>query len=109
MRHDTSIDLSGSGTLARRQMVKVLASVVVGVVARPLMSPLAAAAEIGNSTRMVAAIIFESHLPDALRRAGGVNVCFSAAVSTRRCNTSVKPLCWGFDSAGRGQLVINRR
>ena len=69
MRHDTSIDLSGSGTLARRQMVKVLASVGVGVVARPLMSPLAAAAEIGNSTSMVAAIFFESYATIALRRA----------------------------------------
>ncbi len=63
MRHDTSIDLSGSGTLARRQMVKVLASVGVGVVARPLLSPLAAA------MKMQAAMFFEPHSPTALQRA----------------------------------------
>ncbi len=60
MRHDR---------LTRRQMVNALASVGVGVVVSPLMSPLAAAAEIGNSTRMVAAIFFESYATIAFRRA----------------------------------------
>jgi len=45
------------------------ALVGVGVAANPLMSPLAAAAEIGNSTSMVAAIFFESYATIALRRA----------------------------------------
>ncbi len=60
MRHDK---------LTRRKVVNALASVGVGVVASPLMSPLAAAAEIGNSTSMVAAIFFESYATVALRRA----------------------------------------
>ncbi len=58
-----------SGTLTRRQMLQVVASVGAGVVAGPLVSPLVTAAEIGNGTRMVAAIIFEPHIPTALRRA----------------------------------------
>ena len=69
MRHDKTIELSRSGTFTRRQMVNALASVGVGVVVSPLMSPLAAAAEIGNGTRMVAAIFFESYATVALRRA----------------------------------------
>ncbi|MCH8074098.1 MAG: hypothetical protein IIA09_19370 [Proteobacteria bacterium] len=69
MKNDTSIELPGSGTLTRRQMISLLVSVGVGVTANPLMSPLAAAAEIGNSTRMVAAIFFESYATIALRRA----------------------------------------
>ncbi len=56
-------------TLTRRQVVNALASVGVGVVASPLLSPLAAAAEIGNSTKMVAAIFFESYATIALRQA----------------------------------------
>ncbi len=55
--------------ITRRQMFQVLASVGTSVVSGPLMSPLAAAAEIGNSTRMVAAIFFESYATIALRRA----------------------------------------
>ncbi len=51
----------------RRRMFKAL--VGIGVAANPLMSPLAAAAEIGNSTSMVAAIFFESYATIALRRA----------------------------------------
>ncbi len=69
MRHDRTIELPRSGTLTRRQMVNVMASVGVGVAAGPLMSPLATAGEVGNSIRMVAAIIFEPHIPTALRRA----------------------------------------
>ena len=71
MKNDKTIELPGSGTLTRRQMVKVLASVGVGAAASPLMSPLAAAAEIGNKngTRMVAAIFFESYATIAFRRA----------------------------------------
>ena len=51
----------------RRRMFKAL--VGVGVAANPLMSPLAVAAEIGNSTSMVAEIFFESYATVALRRA----------------------------------------
>ena len=58
MRHDK---------LTRRQVINALASVGIGVVASPLLSPLAAAAE--NRTRMVAAIFFESYATVALRRA----------------------------------------
>ena len=58
-----------SETFTRRQVVNSLASIGVGVAAGPLASPLAAAAEVDNSTRMVAAIIFEPHIPTALRRA----------------------------------------
>jgi len=67
MKHHKTIEQPGSGTLTRRQMVKVLASV--GVAASPLMSPLAAAAKVGNSSRMVAAIFFESYATIAFRRA----------------------------------------
>jgi len=67
MRHHKSIEQPGNGTLTRRQMVKVLASV--GAMASPLMSPLAAAAEIGSRTSMVAAIFFESYATIAFRRA----------------------------------------
>ena len=63
MRHETSIDLSGSGTLTRRRMISLLVSVGVGVAANPLMSPLAAA------MKMQAAMFFEPHIPTALRRA----------------------------------------
>jgi hypothetical protein len=52
-----------SGTLTRRQMVKMLASVGVGLVASPPLS----GKELG--TRMVAAIFFESYATVALRRA----------------------------------------
>ncbi len=69
MRHDKTIELPTSGTLTRRQMINALASVGVGVVAGPLMSPLATAAEIDNSSRMVAAIFFDSYATIALRRA----------------------------------------
>ena len=55
--------------LTRRQALNSLAAVGVGMAASPLLSPLAAAAEIGNSTRMVAAIFFESYATIALRRA----------------------------------------
>ncbi len=58
-----------SETFTRRQVLNSLASIGVGVAAGPLASPLAAAAEVDNSTRMVAAIIFEPHIPTALRRA----------------------------------------
>ncbi len=58
-----------SETFTRRQVVNSLASIGVGVAAGPLASPLAATAEVDNGTRMVAAIIFEPHIPTALRRA----------------------------------------
>jgi len=52
-------------------MVKVLASIGVGAVTSPLISRLAAAGEINKvaDIRMQAAIIFEPHIPTALRRA----------------------------------------
>ena len=61
-----------SRTLTRRQMVNALASVGVGALASPLVSPLAAAAaemDNRNGTRMVAAIFFESYITIALRQA----------------------------------------
>ena len=69
--HQEKIELLRSGKLTHRQMVHVLASVGVGVVASPLMSRLAAAGESNNknATRMVAAIFFEPHITTALRRA----------------------------------------
>jgi len=71
MINDKTIEPRGSGALTRRQMVKVLVSAGAGVAASPLLSPLATAAEIGNknSTRMVAAIFFESYATIAFRRA----------------------------------------
>ncbi len=56
-------------TFTRRQVVNSLASIGVGAAVGPLASPLAATAEVDNGTRMVAAIIFEPHIPTALRRA----------------------------------------
>jgi len=71
MRHNKTFDLSGRGKLTRRQMVTVLTSVGAGAAASPLLSPLAAAAEVGEevNTRMVAAIFFESYATVAFRRA----------------------------------------
>ncbi len=54
-----------SGTITSRQMMNGLASIGVGALAGPLVT----AAEIDNNTRMVAATIFEPHIPTALRRA----------------------------------------
>jgi len=76
MRQIEPIQLCGTGTLTRRRMIKVLASVSAGVVASPFLSPVAAAAK-GNHTkenstaniRMQAAIFFEPHIPTALRQA----------------------------------------
>ncbi len=67
----SGIELRRSRTLSRRQMVKVLASISVGAVTYPLMSQLASAGEINKvaDIRMQAAIIFEPHIPTALRRA----------------------------------------
>jgi hypothetical protein len=52
-------------------MIKVLTSVGVGTVASPLLSRLAAAGEISKAAdiKMQARIIFEPHIPTALRRA----------------------------------------
>ena len=71
MRHDKTIEQSGNGTLTRRQMINVLASVGIGAAASPLFSPLATAAEIGkiSGTRMVAVIFFESYITVAFQRA----------------------------------------
>ena len=55
--------------LTRRQVVNALASAGVGAIASPLLSPLVAAAAIGDNSRMVAAIFFESYATVALRRA----------------------------------------
>ncbi len=69
MQHDETIELLGSGKLTRRRMLQVLASVGVGAAASPLMSRQAAAEEINKMAgiRMQAAIIFEPHIPTALR------------------------------------------
>jgi len=71
MKRDKTNELSRSGTLSRRQMLQVLASIGIGVGASPLASRLATAAEIANKngTRMVAAIFFESYATIALQRA----------------------------------------
>ena len=82
MRYHKTTEQPGSGTLTRRQMVKVLASV--GAAASPLMSPLAAAAEIGNRASMVAAIFFESYATVAFRRALRYAARIAAAKSVRR-------------------------
>jgi hypothetical protein len=71
MKRDKTDEPMRCETFTRRQMVRVLASVGVGMVANPLVLRLAAAAEIGNKngTRMVAATFFESYATIALRRA----------------------------------------
>jgi len=71
MKRDNTNELSRSRTFTRRQMVQLLASASIGMVASPLASRLVAAAEIDNKngTRMVAAIFFESYTTVALRRA----------------------------------------
>ncbi len=60
-----------NGTFTRRQMVNALAAVGVGVVASPLLSRVAAAEKANKMAdiKMQAAIIFEPHIPTALRRA----------------------------------------
>ncbi len=76
MRYDKIYERHGierpeSRAFTRRQMVKLMASVGVGLVASSLMSRLAAAGEINNEsgTKMVAAIFFESYATIAFRRA----------------------------------------
>ncbi len=63
MKHDTSIDLSGSGTLTRRRMISLLVLVGAGVASSPLLSRAMAA------MKMQATMVFEPHIPTALRRA----------------------------------------
>jgi hypothetical protein len=97
MKHHKTIEQPGSGTLTRRQMVKVLASVAAA--ASPLMSPLAAAAEIGNRTSMVAAIFFESYATIAFRRAlryAGVDgfVASMPALLRARVNADYDNIIW---------------
>ena len=60
-----------SRTLTRRRMVRGLASVGVAIVASPILLPIATAEKGGKmgNIRMQAAIIFEPHIPSALRRA----------------------------------------
>ncbi len=62
---------AGSGKLSRRQMVKTLTSVGIGVLASPLMSRQVIAKEVTQAAgiRMLAAMFFEPHIPTALRRA----------------------------------------
>ncbi len=57
--------------LTRRQVVQALTSVGVGMLASPLVSRAATGVRVGKmaDTRMQAAIIFEPHIPTALRRA----------------------------------------
>ena len=101
MRHDKPIDLPGSGTLTRRRMIRLLASVGVGVAASPLLSRLAAAEEANNksSTRMVAAMFFESFGPNALRRAlqyagDGGFVASMPQLLHARANASYDNIIW---------------
>jgi len=71
MKHGKTIERPGGGKLTRRQMVRGLASVGVGVAASPFMSRLAAAGE-GDETaelKMEAAIFFAPYVPNALRLA----------------------------------------
>jgi len=56
-----------SNNLTRRQILQMFGAA--GTFASPLIGPLATAAETGTDTRMVAAVIFEPHIPTALRRA----------------------------------------
>ena len=67
----SGIELRRSRTLTRRQMVKVLASVGVGVVASSLVARVAVAEKVSKiaEIRMQAAMIFEPHIPTALQRA----------------------------------------
>ena len=71
MQHEVTIEQPGSGKRRCRQMVKMLTSVGVGVAAGPLLLRMAAAENANKTadTRMQAAIIFEPHIPTALRRA----------------------------------------
>ena len=67
MRHDESIELPGGVTLTRRQMVKVF----VGVAASSVLLRQAGAGEVNSMAdiEMEAAIIFDPHMPNALRQA----------------------------------------
>ncbi len=58
-----------NGYLTRRQLVQVLGTVSLGMLATPFVSRWASAGETGKSTRMVAAIFFESYATVALQRA----------------------------------------
>jgi len=71
MRRVEQIQLRRTGTLTRRQMVKVLASVGVGVAASPLVSCQRSTEEVSKmaNIQMQAAIFFEPHIPTAFRRA----------------------------------------
>ena len=71
MRHDKSTELPGIGILTRRQVVKLLASTGAGVAASQLLFRPAGAGTVNTMAeiKMEAAIIFEPHIPDALRGA----------------------------------------
>ncbi len=60
-----------NGTFTRRQMVNALTAFGIGVAASPLLSRVAAAEKANEMAdiKMQAAIIFEPHIPTALRRA----------------------------------------
>ena len=71
MRQVEPTQLRKNGTLTRRQLVRVMASVGVCVVAGPLVSCQRAVEEVITPAgiTMQAAIIFEPHIPTALQRA----------------------------------------
>lgn len=71
MRHDETIVLLRSGKLTRRQMVKVLASVGVGVVASPLMSRQAAAEGVNLAILEWNGYEYESFHPEYNAKYGG--------------------------------------
>jgi len=101
MRQGKPVEVRRSEKLTRREAVRVLAAAGIGVVASPLASRLAIAAEIGNKndTRMVAAIFFESYATIALRRAlryAGDNgfVASMPALLHARVNASYDNIIW---------------
>jgi len=71
MAQNRSTLLQRRGSVSRRQIVKVLASIGAGAVVSPLTSRLAAASESTKppNIKMHAAIFFEPHIPTALRHA----------------------------------------
>jgi len=71
MRQVGSTPLRNSGTLTRRRMIQALVVAGGGVAASPLLSRVAAAENVNKiaNIKMQATIIFEPHIPTALRRA----------------------------------------
>ncbi len=90
-----------NGTFTRRQMVNALTAFGIGVAASPLLSRVAAAEKANEMAdiKMQAAIIFEPHIPTALRRAlqyAGDDgfVASMPALLHARTNASYDKLIW---------------